>query len=145
MSTHYPIVIKLLIIALLLSSSGCAKEEEEVKKPTDVDITVAFFDALYNKKDLNTLLLHSSDSFKEEIKKYKTVSNVARRLFNLSFDSVSVKTQKSGAKVIDEFNEEVTMTVLLTGKRNERIFKEVKRIQLIKINNIWLVNQLVEK
>lgn len=142
MSIHSPIAIKLLITFLLIFSTGCT--EEEVKKPSDVDITVAFFDALYNKKDLNIVLLHSSESFKEEIQKYKTVGNVARRMFNLSFDSVSVNTQKSGAKVIDQFNEEVTMTVLLTGKRNERIFKEVKRIQLIKKNKIWLVNNLIE-
>jgi hypothetical protein len=139
---HRLIVIKLFLIPLLLLTSSCT--EEEVKIPSDVDITVAFFDAMYNKKDLDTLLLYSSSSFQEEIKKYKTVSNVARRMFNLSFDSVSVNTQKSGAKVIDQFNEEVTMTVLLTGKRNERIFKEVKRIQLIKKNKIWLVNNLIE-
>ena len=142
MVLHRLIVIKLFLIPLLLLTSSCT--EEEVKIPSDVDITVAFFDAMYNKKDLDTLLLYSSSSFQEEIKKYKTVSNVARRMFNLSFDSVSVNTQKSGAKVIDQFNEEVTMTVLLTGKRNERIFKEVKRIQLIKKNKIWLVNNLIE-
>ena len=140
---HHSTAFKSLLISLLFLLISCT--EEEVKMPTDVDITVAFFDAIYNKKDLDTVLLYSSSSFKEEIRKYKTVSNVARRMFNLSFDSVSVNTQKSGAKVIDEFNEEVTMTVLLTGKRNERIFKEVKRIQLVKINNVWLVNKLIEE
>ena len=140
---HHSTVFKFLLISLLFLLISCT--EEEVKMPTDVDITVAFFDAIYNEKDLDTVLLYSSSSFKEEIRKYKTVSNVARRMLNLSFDSVSVNTQKSGAKVIDEFNEEVTMTVLLTGKRNERIFKEVKRIQLIKIHNVWLVNKLIEE
>lgn len=140
---HHSTAFKSLFISLLFLLISCT--EEEVKMPTDVDITVAFFDAIYNEKDLDTVLLYSSSSFKEEIRKYKTVSNVARRMLNLSFDSVSVNTQKSGAKVIDEFNEEVTMTVLLTGKRNERIFKEVKRIQLIKIHNVWLVNKLIEE
>lgn len=140
---HHSTAFKSLFVSLLFLLISCT--EEEVKMPTDVDITVAFFDAIYNKKDLDTVLLYSSSSFKEEIRKYKTVSNVARRMFNLSFDSVSVNTQKSGVKVIDEFNEEVTMTVLLTGKRNERIFKEVKRIQLIKINNVWLVNKLIDE
>ena len=139
---HRLIVIKLFLIPLLLLTSSCA--EEEVKIPSDVDITVAFFDAMYNKKDLDTLLLYSSSSFQEEIRKYKTVGNVARRMFNLSFDSVSVNTQKSGTKVIDQFNEEVTMTVLLTGKRNERIYKEVRRVRLIKKNQAWLVNNLIE-
>ena len=142
MVLHRLIVTKLFLIPLLLLTSSCA--EEEVKVPSDVDITVAFFDAMYNKKDLDTLLLYSSSSFQEEIRKYKTVSNVARRMFNLPFDSVIVETQKSGVKVIDKFNEEVTMTVLLTGKRNERIYKEVRRVRLIKKNQAWLVNDLIE-
>ncbi|WP_057833020.1 hypothetical protein [Colwellia sp. TT2012] len=142
MTTFYLPHIRLLLILVLLSlTSSCT---EELEDPSEAEVTVAFFDAVYNKKDLNIALSFSSASFKEEIKKYKTINNFSRRMLNLSFDSVSIETQKSTTKVIDEFNVEVSMTVLLTGTRNDKIYKEVKKIQLIKKGNSWLVNKLLK-
>jgi hypothetical protein len=117
---------------------------EETHERSESEVAIAFFDAIYNKKDLNTVLSLSSISFKEEVKKYKTVKNFSRRLLNLSFDSVSIETQKSASKVIDETNIQVTMTILLTGKRNDKSYKEVKRIRLIKKESIWLVDKLLK-
>ena len=132
----------LLVLAMLILASSCT---EEIKSRSEAEVTVAFFDAVYNKKDLKLVLSLSSTSFKEEIMKYKTVNNFSRRMLNLSFDSVSINTQKSAVKVIDEFNEQAIMTVLLTGTRHDKIYKEVKKVQLIKSNNIWLVNDLLVK
>lgn len=131
----------LLILPMLYLTTSC---KEEVYTPSESEITIAFFDAIYNQKDLDTALSLSSASFKKEVKKYRTLNNFSRRGLNLSFDSVSINTQKSATTVIDAANIHVTMTVLLTGKRNERIYKEVKKIQLIKKENTWLVNKLLK-
>ncbi len=80
---------------------------------------------------------------KEDIKKYRTAQNFSRRLLNLSFDSVTIEAQKSNTKVIDDLNVQVTMTILLTGMRNERIYKDVRSIHLIKKGDIWLVDKLL--
>lgn len=131
----------LLILSMLYLTTSCT---EEVSGPSEADITIAFFDAIYNQKDLNAALSLSSVSFKKEIIKYKTLNNFSRRGLNLSFDSVTINTQRLATTVIDSANIQVSMTVLLTGKRNERIYKEVRQIQLIKKDNSWLVNQLLK-
>jgi len=69
----------------------------------------------------------------------------ARRLLNLSFDSVKIEIQKAKAQVIDEFSVKITMTVLFTGQRNDGIYKDVKKVRLIKEGNLWLVDQLLIK
>jgi uncharacterized radical SAM superfamily protein len=131
----------LLILSMLYATLGC---KEEINEPSESEVTIAFFDAIYNQKDLKTVLSLSSKSFTKEIKKYKTLNNFSRRALNLSFDSVTMETQKSNTKVIDEFNIQVVITVMLTGLRNERIYKEVKQVQLIKNNNTWLIDKLLK-
>jgi hypothetical protein len=131
----------LLILSMLYSTVGCKKE---INEPSESEVTIAFFDAIYNQKDLKRVISLSSKRFTKEIQKYKTLNNFSRRALNLSFDSVTMETQKSNTKVIDEFNIQVVITVMLTGLRNERIYKEVKQVQLIKSNNTRLIDKLLK-
>jgi len=126
---------------MLYLTTGC---QEKASYPSESDVTIAFFNAVYNQKDLNKVLSLSSERFKKEIKGYRTLNNFSRRALSLSFDSVTIETQKSNTKVIDEFNIQVVITVMLTGLRNERTYKEVKRVQLIKSNNVWLVDKILK-
>mgnify|MGYP000030848039 CR=1 FL=1 len=134
-------IIFLSLFVMMYFTVGC---KEEIKYPSESEVTIAFFDAVYNQKDLNRVLSLSSKSFAQEIKKYKTLNNFSRRALSLSFDSVTMETQKSNTKVIDEFNVQVVIKVMLTGLRNERIYKEVRKVQLIKNNNTWLVDKLLK-
>ena len=133
-------IIYLSLFVMMFLTTGC---EEKIEGPSESEVTIAFFDAIYNQKDLNKVLSLSSKSFIKEIKKYKTLNNFTRRALNLSFDSVTMETQKSNTKVIDEFNIQVVITVMLTGLRNDRVYKEVRKVQLIKNNNTWLVDKLL--
>jgi len=134
-------ILFLTLFSMMYLTVGC---KEEIKYPSESEVTIAFFDAVYNQKDLNRVLSLSSKSFAQEIQKYKTLNNFSRRALSLSFDSVTMETQKSNTKVIDEFNVQVVIKVMLTGLRNERIYKEVRKVQLIKNNNTWLVDKLLK-
>jgi len=130
----------LLIVLISFVSCGC---NPKTAFPTEEEVTVAFFDAIYNKKDLNNAITLSSSSFKTELKKYKTARNFSRRSLNLSFDSVQIDTQKSNTQAIDEYKIKVTITVLLTGKRNDKIYKDVRKVLLVKEGDVWLVDKLL--
>jgi len=134
-------IVLLFLFSMLYLTTGC---QEKASYPSESDVTIAFFNAVYNQKDLNKVLSLSSERFKKEIKGYRTLNNFSRRALSLSFDSVTIETQKSNTKVIDEFNIQVVITVMLTGLRNERTYKEVKRVQLIKSNNVWLVDKILK-
>ncbi|MCP4989247.1 MAG: hypothetical protein GY928_25275 [Colwellia sp.] len=132
----------LFLFSILSLLSGCTEEKES--GPTESEVTIEFFNAVYNQKDLNKALSLSSEDFKKEIKKYKTINNFSRRVLNLSFDSVTIETQKSNTKVIDEFNIQVVITVMLTGQHNNKTYKEIKKLQLIRKNNVWLIDKLLK-
>jgi len=56
---------------------------------------------------------------------------------------VEIETQKKNIQVIDEFNVEITMTVLFTGKRNDKIYKDVRKLLLVGEGDVWLVDKLL--
>jgi len=136
---------KLPLLFLLLSTTflfSCNQEKKE-EEVSEKHVAIAFFDAIYNEKNIDKAILLSSASFKNELEKYHTVSNIAHRLFNMRFDSVSLHTSAMRTQIIDEYNVEVTMTVQFTGKRNGNIVKDFKKVKLIKENDTWLVDQLL--
>lgn len=56
---------------------------------------------------------------------------------------MEIETQKKNIQVIDEFNVEITMTVLFTGKRNDKIYKDVRKLLLVGEGDVWLVDKLL--
>lgn len=122
---------------------GCNAEEEKIEA-TEKEVATSFFNALYNEKDIEKVKSLSSPSFKKELQKYHTASNIARRVFDMTFDSVSLHTSAMKTQIINEYLIQVTMMVQFTGKRNGSDYKDYKKIRLIKENNKWLVDKLLE-
>ena len=134
------------LLLLLLSSLlfGCNSEEEKVDV-SEKEVVISFFNAIYNEKDAKKAIALSSTNFKKELEKYHTANNIARRLFNMRFDSVSLHTSAMKTQIINEYNIQVTMMVQFTGKLNGNDYKDYKKIRLIKENNKWLVDKLIEE
>jgi PBP1b-binding outer membrane lipoprotein LpoB len=134
-----------LIIILLFSVifAGCNSDKSEAEV-NEKKVAVAFFDAVYNSKDINIIRKLSSDNFKTEISQYKTAQHFSRRVLNMQFDSVKMETAAANTQILDDLNVQVTMTVLFTGQRNGSIFKDYKKIRLIKKDNTWLVDKLLD-
>jgi hypothetical protein len=134
-----------LIIIILFSVvfAGCNSDNKE-NEVNEKQVAVAFFDAVYNSKDINKIRKLSSDDFKDKISQYKTAKHFSRRVLNMQFDSVTMETAAAKTQIIDEFNVQVTMTVLFTGQRNGSTIKDYKKIRLIKKDNAWLVDKLLD-
>jgi len=133
------IIIPFLSLTLLFSCGTDQNESEIAEK----EVAMAFFDAIYNQKDLKEATKLSSVKFQKELKKYKTAKNLARRLLNLQFNSVKMTTAAQKTQIIDEYNAHVTMTVLFTGERFNGTFKDFKRIRLVKEKNNWVVDKIL--
>lgn len=133
------------ILLLLLSSFlyGCSSEEEKVEI-SEKEVALSFFNAIYNEKNAEKAISLSSTNFQKELEKYHTANNIAHRLFNMRFDSVSLHTSAMKTQIINEYLVQVTMMVQFTGKRNGNDYKDYKKIRLIKENDKWLVDKLLE-
>ncbi len=124
-----------------LTVLGCSPSSKETVL-SEQEVAKAFFDAIYNKKDLKKALLLGSTKLKTEVKKYKTAKHLARKLLNMSFDSVKLETSSTDVQILDEFSTQVTLTVLFTGLRDGKTFKDYKKVRVVKENDIWLVDKI---
>ena len=132
---------KLFIISLIaLTTLGCNAEKTQGAE----EVAIAFFDAIYNEKDIKKAAALSTPSFSKEVQKYVTAKNAARRLLNMSFDTVKIDAALGDLKVREEFNTSGNLTLLFTGERFGKTYKELKRIKLIKKDNTWLVDKLLK-
>jgi len=136
---HSSLLFLLLLSSLLL---GCNSDEEKVEI-SEKQVVISFFNAIYNEKNAEKAISLSSANFKKELEKYHTAKNIARRLFDMRFDSVSLHTSAMKTQIINEYNVQVTMMVQFTGKRNGSDYKDFKKVRLIKENDKWLVDKLL--
>ncbi|AOW78626.1 hypothetical protein A3Q34_18355 [Colwellia sp. PAMC 20917] len=130
----------IIVIFITLAVCSCSSDTED----TAESVGIAFFDALYNQKDIKKTTALCTPIFAKEINKYITTKNAARRLFNMSFDSVKIDAALGDLKVREDFVNSGSLTFLFTGVRNGKIYKELKKIKLIKKGNTWLVDQILK-
>lgn len=133
--------VKRFLIAMFitLAMSGCGSETNDNAE----DVAIAFFDAIYNQNDINKAQKLCTTNFAKDISKYVTTKNVARRLFNMSFDSVKINTALGDLNVRSEFMNSGKLTILFTGQRYGKTYKDMKKIKLIKQGNTWLIDKLL--
>lgn len=129
----------LLVLCVWAPLLGCGSEP----KVSAEDVAVMFFDAIYNQKDINKAVALCSPSFAKEVKQHRTANQVARRMFNMSFDHVEINAALGDRKIRQEFNHSGVLTILFTGYRYEKIYKDLKKIRLIKKGDDWFVDKLL--
>ena len=112
--------IALFFIAFTLT--GCGGE----KRKSAEDIGVEFFDALYNQKNFKKALSLCSPNFAQELQKHRTVKQVSRRVFNMSFERVEIHTGLGDFKIREEFQSAGNLTLLFTGIQHGKKVKELK-------------------
>jgi len=136
-----------LVFLLLLSSFlfGCNSEEEKKIEASEKQVAISFFNAIYNEKDADKAISLSTPNFQKELEQYHTAQNIAHRLFNMHFDSVSLHASLLRTKILDDFTVQVTMMVQFSGNRNGNIYKDYKKVSLIKEDNKWLMDRLIEQ
>ena len=133
-----------IFILMMVSLIGCDGRREIAREQEAEDVAVSFFDAIYNQKDLKKAATFCSPGFADELNKYLTARNAARRLFNMTYDTVQIETGLGDTSVRREFTSSGELVVLFTGKRDGKTYKELKKIKLIKRDENWYVDKIMK-
>jgi hypothetical protein len=130
----------------LILLSACTKEDKNkihtVENPEVV--AVAFFDALYNEKNIQKAASVCSPQLARIILHYKSTKAVARHLFNMSYDSVVISPDDSGVKVREQFKNSAVITIFFDGMYHDDKIKDVKRLSLVQIDNNWVIDKILK-
>lgn len=124
--------------------TACGEQEDEITKIDNPElVTIAFFDALYNEKNIKKAALVCSPKLARIILSYHSAKSVGRHLFNMSYDTVEIKPDGSGVKVREQFKDAAKITVYFDGFYGEDRLKDVKRLSLIQQDGKWIINKIL--
>ncbi|PCI63284.1 MAG: hypothetical protein COB35_01440 [Gammaproteobacteria bacterium] len=138
-------LVKIFFIPLLLILSACSDDEKTIdinKNPEE--ISIAFFSALYNDKDLNKAAAVCVPKLSRIILHYRSAKAVGRHLFNLSYDKVKIRTEDTGVKVRQMFKSKAIITIYFDGQYNDNRVMDVKRLSLIQFDGRWYIDKILK-
>ena len=141
--------LKNSLLALLLCSltllTACG--EDNSKKITTVDnpelVAIAFFDALYNEKNVEKAASVCNPQLARLILHYRSPGAVARHLFNMSFDTVEIKPDSAGVKVREQFKDNANITIYFDGYYHNNRMKDVKRLAIVQRDGEWFIDKVL--
>jgi hypothetical protein len=135
---------KLLSLCVLLLISACSEEApiDDIDDPELV--AVAFFDALYNEKNVKKAATVCSPKMARIILHYHSPQAVARHLFNMSYDQVTIKPDDSGVKVREQFKNNAVVILYFDGTYNDNHIKDVKQLKMIQLNGKWVIDKVMK-
>jgi len=137
--------ISLLTCSLLLLTA-CGENND--KKITTVDnpetVAIAFFDALYNQKNIEKAASVCSPKLARLILHYRSPEAVARHLFNMSFDTVEIQPDSSGVKVREQFKGSANIVVYFDGSFQDNRVKDVKRLAILQRDGKWFIDKILK-
>ena len=144
---HYfklPIISSLFLSLVLLTACGGG----DTKKNTTVDnpeiVSVAFFDALYNERNVEKAASVCNPKLAKLILHYRSPEAVARHLFNMSYDKVEIRPDSGGVKVREQFKGSANITIYFDGYYQESRIKEVKRLALVQRGGKWFIDKILK-
>ncbi len=136
-----------LVFLLISFLSACGGGEEEISKLDNPKlVAIAFFEAIYNEKDIEKAASVCSPKVSRLLLHYKTPQSIARHMFNMSFEKVTdIKPDDTGIKVRERFKDKAVVTVYVEGYYNESKRKDVKRLLLIQNDDgQWLIDEILK-
>ncbi|WP_236559792.1 hypothetical protein [Colwellia sp. 20A7] len=125
---------------------ACSDEDRIIETDDPQLVAVAFFEAIYNEKNIIKAASACSPKLARLLLHYKTPQSVARHLFNMSYDRVTqIEPDVSGIKIREIFKNSTEVTVYLSGYQDEDVIKDVKRLSLIQNDkNQWIIDKILK-
>jgi len=136
---------KALLLSIIVMLSACGDDTEDaIETDNPETVAIAFFDALYNEKNVKKAAKVCSPQLSRIILHYKSSKAVARHLFNMSYDKVTATPDGSGVKVREQFKDTAIITVYFDGMYDDERIKDVKRLSLIQHDGNWVIDKILK-
>ena len=132
------------LLPLLLFLVACSEEKPAVNAQwgTPEYIAAEFFDAIYNKKDLERAKSLSTKEYADLMESYGSVRQVARTLLNMSFDHADIRVNRSGGNLREQYEDVAQIDILLTGSHDGKQVDEMRTVELLQVRSKWLIKEV---
>jgi hypothetical protein len=139
-------ILSSLLLCAVFLLVGCG--EDDSQRITTVDnpetVAIAFFDALYNERNVEKAASVCSPKLARLILHYRSPGAVARHLFNMSYDKVKITPDSTGVKVREQFKGDARITLYFDGYYQERRIQDVKLLSIIQRDGKWFIDKILK-
>ncbi len=145
-TSHFAYVT-LLLFTLLITACEPTKPKQGGGKFGMLDdgipefAAIEFFDEIYKSKNLDGALKLSTPKMQRLLSSYHTNKAVQKHVLNMRFDKVAIQpsTRSAGR---NEFAKKAKIALFFEGELNGDIHKDMRVVQLIKVDDEWLVDSV---
>ncbi|RZM80004.1 hypothetical protein [Pseudoalteromonas rubra] len=128
---------------ILLMLSGCGGDDAASgDKNTPGYAATVFFDALYNKKDMELALSRSTPRMGRIMRSYGTPSQFARNLVNMQYDQVTIEVDMTNQSLREQYGNEARINLIFTGMLHGEQVDDMRSVQLVKRKGEWYVDKI---
>ncbi|MEP1382551.1 MAG: hypothetical protein ABJK64_02015 [Paraglaciecola sp.] len=102
---------------------------------------IQFFDHIYHDKTLDGSFQLSTPKMQRLLRSYHTNKSVQKHVLNMRFDTVKIQpsTRSAGR---NEFAKVAQIALFFEGELDGDIFKDMRVVELLRIDNKWKVNSV---
>jgi len=131
---------------ILLLLSACSKEigGSAPEGTTAEGAALAFFDHIYNTRNMKGALRLASPRLQRLMKSYHTPKAVSRHVINLRYDGDVVLEIDGGNSVgRAEFATKQIVSIFLSGSYQGNVIDELRTVKLVREKGNWVVDEIL--
>ena len=134
-----PSTLCMLVCVFFLA--GC---KPMVERGADADeVAIAFFDRLYNQRDLPAALNLTSENYQAILERYGTINAISRYLLDMNFDSVEVAADRQGIALYRNQKDTARVQVSFSGVHLNQRVETLRDVVLVREGTDWRVTKVM--
>ncbi|UJF23410.1 DUF4878 domain-containing protein [Shewanella sp. OMA3-2] len=137
-------MFRFVFIFSFIALLGCEKIIEKGEAPqTPESVTLNFFEAIYNDRDVSKALPYVTPELREVLQHYHIASSVQRHVLGLSMTKVNMSIDEIDIDFFRKFTDEVTIIVKMEGLKGGRPWVDDRTLRLKKEGNKWIIVEVI--
>lgn len=140
-------LFKIFLIMLCVLVMGCndksKSEKQYINNDRPGDTAKAYFDALYNQKDLQKAMTMAMPQLSRIMESYGTAKQFSRSIMNLQYDEVVLEIDMSNSSLREQYGDKAKINVIFTGYLNGKKIDDMRSVNMLKIRGKWYIKEIL--
>lgn len=131
-----------LSLTFCLFIISCTEEIAQVNS-TPGDAATAYFDALYNQKNLHKASTMATPNLARIMKSYGTAKQFSRTLLNMQYDQVVIEVDMSNMSLREQYGDSAKINLIFTGTLNGKKIDDMRSVKMRHKKGLWYIDKIV--
>ncbi|MFC3031643.1 hypothetical protein ACFOEE_03775 [Pseudoalteromonas fenneropenaei] len=134
----------LLLLITVFTLLGCGGDDAATGDKNSPNYNaVLYFDALYNKHDLNAAMEYATPTMARIMRSYGTSSQFTRNMLNLQYDEVTIEVDMTNASLREQYGDNATVNLIFTGQWQGKKIDDMRSVRMTRKKGAWYVDKIV--